>query len=129
MSLLDQARTDLSSILGDTVGGFSVDVLVSAPDGRQEAVSGFFDDISERVEPDTGIVIAGRQTTVAIPIAALEAVSLIDIAGIHDDSETPWTVTFGTDVCGDQVFRVIRSNPDRTLGLFLCYLEPYSEAG
>ena len=62
---------------------------------------------------------------VSLRISSLVAAGLPVPAGIVDASLTPWLVSFD-DINGvGYTFKVVESNPDRTLGFVNCLLELY----
>lgn len=124
MNLRELAESDLSFILEDKVNGFGWDITITNPDGvSTDGLVGNSNDISQVIDPDTGQAVSGRSASVALRIS-----SLIDVGlpkGIADTNLKPWIVTFD-DINGNSFkFKVMQSNPDRTLGMITLLLEFY----
>jgi len=124
MSLRRTAEADLQFILEDGVFGFGWDITVSNPDCVSVDIVGYSNDVSEVIDPDTGMAVSGRVATVALRLSSLQ--DLIGIPqGIADSGSKPWIVEF-LDISGcSYKFKVFKTNPDRTLGIVTCILEPY----
>lgn len=128
MSLRQTAETDLGLIMEDETTGFSWPISVTAPDGSTASMSGFSNDISQTIDPDTGMAVSGRVASIAIRIGHITA----KLPGkglprnIADSTSKPWIVAFD-DINGNSfTFKVKASNPDRALGLVTCELELYT---
>ncbi len=125
MGLRDVAEQDLGAILEDSVMGFGWSIQVTDPDGLSKPLTGFSDDISQIIDPDTGEAVSGRLVSVALRISSLTAVGLALPVGIADSAIKPWVIEFD-DINGNPFkFKVAQSNPDRALGLVTCLLELY----
>ena len=125
MSLRLIAEQDLGLILEDTTTGFGYPIVITDPDGNSGAFTGFSDDISQIIDPDTGQAVSGRLASIAIRISQLYLKGLGMPKGIADSSSKPWIVEFD-DINGNPYkFKVDQSNPDRALGLLVCLLELY----
>tara|TARA_R100000808_G_C2155423_1_gene167861 strand:- start:9031 stop:9417 length:387 start_codon:yes stop_codon:yes gene_type:complete len=127
MSLRSAAEADLAFILEDGVMGFGWPIKVINPDGVAASFTGYSNDISAIIDPDTGQAVSGRLASVAIRISTLRASVLGDIPrGISDNLMKPWIVDFD-DINGlPYKFKVQQSNPDRALGIVTCLLEVYN---
>lgn len=129
MSLRAQAAADLLGILEDATGGFGWALTVTDPSGKTAALTGFSTDVGTSIDPETGIAVAARRASVAIPIARLTASGLGMPRAIADQASKPWLVTF-QDVGGtSHTYKVSQAMPDRTLGVVTCMLEAYRTAG
>lgn len=127
MSLRQLAETDLGNILEDGAYGFGWPITVTDPSGTQGQLTGFSDDISQVIDPDTGVAVSGRLASVALRISSLIAAGLTLPRGIADAANKPWLVEFN-DINGNPFkFKVEQSNPDRALGLVTCILEFYDD--
>ena len=126
MGLREQAEKDLGFILEDDSAGFPWDITIIDPDGLTSVgLKGFSDDISQLVDPDTGMLVSGRLATVAIRISTLYAQGFTLPRAVADHSSNPWVVQFN-DINGlAHTFKVRQSDPDRALGLTVCILEGY----
>lgn len=126
MGLRQIAEADLAVILEDSDTGFGWPIVVTSPTGAVAALTGFGDDISQLIDPDTGQAVSGRLASVAIRNSTLLSFSGMTLPkGIADENSKPWTVEFD-DINGNPWrFKVRESNPDRALGLTVCILELY----
>lgn len=122
MGLREIAEADLGAILEDAVAGFGWPIVLTDPTGTTQALTGFSNDISQLIDPDTGQAVSGRLASVALRISSL-ASGLPE--GIADATSKPWLVAFD-DINGNPfTFKVVKSNPDRALGLVTCLVEFY----
>jgi hypothetical protein len=122
------AEQDLGKILEDKVTGFGWDIKLTTPDGTVANLIGFSNDISQVVDPDTGLLVSARQASIAIRTALILAALPCDglPVGISDGAAKPWLVSFA-DINGyPHTFKVVKSNPDRAIGLVTCILEAYN---
>ena len=125
MSLRDIAEQDLSTILEDHVTGFGWAITVTDAAGLSVPLTGFSNDVSQAVDPETGQLVSGRIATVTLRIGLLTANGLALPVGVADPTIKPWLMTFD-DINGNSyTFKVSQSNPDRALGLVFCVLETY----
>lgn len=125
MNLLDQAAADLVTILSDTVGGFATPITVIDPDGNEATIGGFANDIGQQLDPETGLMMVGRQATVALPTRALRAADLGDPRGVADENARPWRVKLKLPASDRELmFKVTKTMPDK-LGCIVCFLKLY----
>ena len=125
MNLRLTAEQDLGAILEDGTMGFGWPIQVTDPSGLSVPLTGFSDDISQIIDPDTGEAVSGRLISVALRISSLTAAGFSLPVGISDAASKPWIIGFD-DINGNPfTFKVAQSNPDRTLGLVTCLLELY----
>jgi len=71
MSIRQLAESDLGAILEDSAMGFGWPITVTDPSGFSVGLIGFSDDISQVIDPDTGVAVSGRLATVALRISSL----------------------------------------------------------
>jgi len=127
MGLRQIAETDLGLILEDKDTGFGFDITITDPSGSTGTgpLTGFSDDISQIIDPDTGQAVSGRLASVAVRISLLTSVGLGLPRGIADAGSKPWLVQFD-DINGNPFkFKVAQSNPDRAAGVVVLLLELY----
>jgi hypothetical protein len=126
MNLRQQAEADLAFILEDSTTGFGWPITVTDPNGSSRPLTGSSNDIAQVVDPETGQVVSGRSASIALRVASLFEAGFNSLpVGISDRNSKPWLVAFD-DINGNpHTFKVIQSNPDRTLGLVTCILEAY----
>lgn len=128
MSLRTLAEADLGHILTDGVYGFGWPITLINPAGQEARLTGFSDDISQIIDPDTGQAVSGRLATIALWITEIYQCDFELPVGVHDGAKKPWLSKFD-DIHGrPYVFKVQQSNPDRALGLVVCQLEFYKNA-
>lgn len=125
MSLRTTAEADLGKILEDSTSGFGWPITITDPAGTSKSLTGFSNDISQIIDPDTGQAVSGRLASVALVISSLTAAGLGLPVGIADSGNKPWIIQFN-DLSGNVYkFKVSKSNPDRTIGMVTCLLELY----
>lgn len=126
MGLRQIAESDLGLILEDTVTGFGYSITLTDPSGTVRPLTGFSDDISQIIDPDTGQAVSGRLASAALRISSIISSGLTLPKGIADAGIKPWLVQFD-DINGNPyTFKVAQSNPDRALGLVTLLLELYA---
>jgi len=119
------AEQDLGKILEDDMYGFGWPIVVTDPEGRTANLIGRSNDVSQIIDTETGLVISGRSATVAIRIKLLTENNLGVPVGVAELEGKPWLVKFD-DVNGTSyVFKVSKTNPDRSIGMVTCVLENY----
>jgi len=152
MGLRQQAESDLSFILEDSVRGFGWPITVANPAGVSISLTGFSNDISQAIDPDTGMLVSGRSASCALRISTIYELGGCLVTecgeplaecgepqmeagnvkfglpiGIADHKSKPWTVTFDDILGKSHTFKVSQTNPDRSLGIITCMLEDYAE--
>lgn len=125
MSLREQAAADLVTFLEDDVTGFAWPITVTDPDGLSVAMKGFSTDIGETIDAETGMAVAGRRASVALPIRTLTANSLGVPRAIADGTGKPWVITFDDIEGNAHTFKVAEAMPDDAVGVVTCLLEAY----
>lgn len=78
------------------------------------------------IDLETGQLVTGRQAEVALPMGALTQAGFELPEHIASEAMKPWTVKFDDIEGTSHTFKVMRTAPDRTVGLVLCYLEAYA---
>ncbi len=125
MGLRQIAEADLKYTLEDGVYGFGWPIEITDPSGKQDTVVGYSNDISQAIDPDTGLVVSGRVASVAMRVSTLTALGFSIPEGIADSSKKPWVIDF-LDIGGaTHKFKIAQSDNDRSLGIVLCLLESY----
>lgn len=125
MSLRAQAALDARAILNDDVAGFGWPITITSPDGKTAQVKGFTSDISQTIDPQTGVAVVGRHATIAVSMASLAEVGLGIPAGVTSERLKPWVVAFADTAGALLTFKVQEAMPDRTVGVVVCHLEAY----
>jgi hypothetical protein len=125
MGLREVAATDLAKIVENIDTGFGWDITLTNPAGTSIPLKGVSDDISQAIDPDTGVMVSGRFASVGLVMQTIYDAGFVLPVGISDSSQRPWLVAF-SDINGfPYTFKVSESNPDRMLGLITCLLEAY----
>mgnify|MGYP006987896169 CR=1 FL=1 len=106
--------------------GFAWPIVVTNPDGRSVCLRGFSTDISDVIDLETGQLVSGRQAEVALPMAAVSKAGLELPQHVASEAGKPWLMKFEDIEGSSHTFKVLRTAPDRTVGLILCYLEAYA---
>lgn len=151
MSLRQLAESDLSVILEDDVYGFGWSIVLTNPSGVSIPLTGFSNDIAQVIDPETGQAVSGRSASCALRMSSITAggdlvtecnealaqcnepqmeagnVAFGFPQGIADSDSKPWIVTFLDINSSPHRFKVIQSNPDRTLGVLSCLLGLYEQ--
>lgn len=116
MGLLDQiAASDLRSILEDA-SGFGRRVIVTAPGGVSAELVGRINDISQVIDPETGMVVSGRSSTLTVALASLRDVGLSEPRAVQESGVEPWTVELLDGQPGQRNFVISGVRPDRSYG-------------
>lgn len=124
MGLREIAEADLALILENS-NDFGWPVTVTDPSGVVAGLTGYSNDISSVIDPDTGQLVSGRVASIALRISSLALAGLGIPRGIDNDTQKPWVVAFDDINGAAHTFKVQQSNPDRTLGIVTCLLESY----
>ena len=128
MGLRELAEADNRIILNDNTFGFGYPVVLTDPTGVVIPLTGLSNDISQVIDPDTGVAVSGRLATAALNINDIIAAGLTLPVGIADSKIKPWLITFA-DINGNvNTFKVSKSDPDRAIGMLICTLEFYKIA-
>lgn len=129
MGLREIAEADLAVTVEDLDGGFGWPITLTDPDGFSGSggqLVGLSNDISQIVDPDTGLAVSGRLATASIRISSITGLGFTSLpVSIASTMRKPWLVAFD-DINGNSyTFKVRESNPDRALGLIVLILEAY----
>lgn len=125
MGLIAQAAIDARAILEDSASGFGWPLVLTSPAGVVRNVTGFRTDVSEQVDPETQVIVSGRQASVTISLASLPELP----AAVPERSRRPWLVAFADVTTGEtHTFKVVEVLPDRALGVVVLRLEGYASA-
>lgn len=152
MSLRQLAESDLGVILEDGVRGFGWSIVLTNPSGASIPLTGFSNDIAQVIDPETGQAVSGRSASCVLRMSSITAlggnlatecneplaqcnepqmesgnVPFGFPQGIADSDSKPWVVTFLDINSSPHRFKVIQSNPDRTLGVLSCLLGLYEQ--
>lgn len=127
MGLREQAEADLAFIMEDRQTGFGWDIVLTSPSlVLYPQFTGFSTDISQAIDPETGLLISGRTASVALRLSSLYLRGIVQLPqAIPDKNSKPWVVEF-LDINGKPYkFCVIESRPDRALGVLVLMLGAY----
>ena len=122
MSLHTTVQSDLAAIMSDTTAGPGRTVVLTDPDNRSDSVACISNDISQVIDPETGVPVSGRSAVVSFLISDLTAAGFTIPVGVADEDIKPWRVGY-TDLFGTaHRFKILHADPDRTLGIVTCTL-------
>lgn len=125
MNLRTLAESDLAYLLEDSVNGFGWDITVTNPAGTSVALVGDAGDVGQMIDLDTGEIVSGRLAQVTLRLSSLATAGFGIPQGIEDPASKPWLMTFD-DINGNAyTFKVVRSFPDRKLGVVKVLLGVY----
>lgn len=125
MGLRQTAERDLGLILEDQSQGFGWPITLTNPEDVSVDFVGFSDDISQVIDPDTGVAVSGRMASIALRISSIYAAGFTLPVGVADSGSLPWVVSFNDINGNSHLFKISKSNPDRAAGLLTCLLELY----
>lgn len=125
MSLRQQAAAYARAFLEDSASGFGWPVTVTDPDGNTGELTGYWNDISHSIDPQTGLLVSGRTASVVLSLASLTAAGLGAPHAIADGAKRPWLIEVADLTGNPQTFKVREANPDNALGIIVCVLEGY----
>jgi hypothetical protein len=121
VSLRQQAAADFLTIAEDT-SGFGWPITVTNPSGQTLAMTGLSTDVGNTIDPETGVLVAGRKASVALSVKRLEDAGLGIPTNEADPKRKPWVVVFN-DIGGTaRTYAVLNVMPDRALGCVTCEL-------
>jgi len=122
--LRETAEADLAGILEDPLG-FGWPIVLTDPNTNVRSFTGFSNDIAQVIDPETGVAVNGRRISVALRTSSIIASGLSLPRGVPRENTRPWVVSFA-DLAGKvSKFKVVESDPDRTLGVVILHLELY----
>lgn len=122
MGLRAIAAADAKAILEDSGNsGFGWPLTLTSPAGVVSPHVGFATDVAESVDPETGLAVTGRRSSVAIALSSLAELP----AAVHDRARRPWLVAVADVSLAAAVWKVVEVRPDRALGIVVLFLEAY----
>jgi hypothetical protein len=130
MGLRDEQAAGAREFIEDAAAGFGWPIIVRDPEQRSAVLNGLARDISQIIDPQTGMVVTGREATVTLSIAALTAAGFSTLPkAVAEGGRFPWVIRFNDTEGRRHTFAVREGRPNRTLGFVVCSLEAYSGAG
>ena len=128
MNLRELAEADLAKTLEDGAIGFGYPIILTSPDKVSKTLTGYSNDISFSIDPDTGLAVSSRVASVALRISSLIAAGFVTLPeAIQNDTLKPWIVQFNDLSNNPFIFKVQEGHPDRGLGIITCTLEIYRD--
>ena len=122
MALRDIANADLREIVNDDDTG-GVDCVITDPNGATASFKVFYNDIHQSIDPGTGDIVTGRQSTIAVLINELIDEGFDGIEGVVDSDSKPWLVTISDANGVSYTHKVAESYPDNSIGIMVLMLE------
>lgn len=125
MNLRELATADHRLIVEDVAGGFGRELTFVDPGGVSAIINGFWNDIGQSLDLQSGQLIAVTVAFVRVTLGALIAGNLGVPEAIADKKRKPWVVSF-KDMAGRQHdYKINKVFVDRTMNAVDCYLENY----
>ena len=123
MNLRELAASDAALFVEDNAAGFGFPLTLTNPDGGSLAMAGLANDVFTKIDPETGMMVAGRSASVTLSMKTLETACFGQPRGVSDSSSRPWIVEID-DVLGNcHRFKISLTQPDLTIGVIVCHLE------
>jgi hypothetical protein len=124
MSLRELLEQDLQHTLEDA-SSFGWPITFITPSGTEIYMYGQTSDISQIIDPDTGVAISGRSAHVTARLSRFYDSGAGLPSGVVEQGKLSWLCRFN-DINGiTYTFKVSKSEPDRTIGIVTCMLEAY----
>lgn len=118
------AVADAKAILENSVSGFGQSVVLTSPAGVAATLTGKATDVSESIDPETGLAVAGRRASVALSLLSLPVLP----EAVHEPERRPWLVSFVGASGVAATWKVAEVRPDRRVGVVVLILEGYAAA-
>lgn len=125
MNLRELAALDHRAIVEDDTAGFGREIDLTSPAGIQAALVGFWNDIGQEINVETGAAVSGRVASVRLANAALREAGFSLPRVIADNDERPWIVSFKGMGGRDHRFKIVEVRTDRSIDGVDCLLETY----
>ncbi len=120
MSLRSQVLVDVKAIIENTLD-WGQAIALTDPAGVTTNLTGLTGDISRIIDPDSGLIVKGKQLHVTLFINSLPAGSRPE--GQGDLSLKPWLVSFNNISSGTPTqYVVLTTDPDDSMGTLICEL-------
>ena len=128
MSLRLEIEADLAETMEDEDCGFAWPItLIDPGQNTSSGLYGLSTDISQAIDPDTGLLMTGRSASVSLRMSTLKSQGFSIPRGIADETLKPWVVKFN-DILGTEcTFKIFKTEPDYAMGLVVCFLENYDD--
>ncbi len=123
MNLRELAAADHRSIVEDVTGGFGREITFTDPVGKTGIIKGFWNDIGQTIDPNTGSLVAGTTAFVRVTMAALRTAGLGVPVALADGN--PWVVEYNDMAGRKHRCKVREVRKDRSFDAVDCYLETY----
>lgn len=130
MSLREIAEKDLKFILENDTGGNRYPLTIIDPNGYQSVnqIYGCSNDISQMIDPETGMLVSGRNATVTIRVNHLITEGYTDLPEVeHDSGLKPWVIKMDDLQGNTHTFTIRSAMPDKTVGIITLILELYDD--
>lgn len=129
MNIRDLAAQDFLNIVNDQNSGFGVPVALISPDGNAQPLSGLTTDISSYLDPETGVLVAGRVASVTFANNAIREAGFSEMpVAVADSNKRPWVVCFRDPEGIPYLFKVVKAMPDRAISGIVLELEVYKRS-
>lgn len=125
MNLRELAALDHQAIVEDAAAGFGRSITLVSPQGEQADLTGYWNDIGQQIDADTGTMVSGRVASVRLAAAAVRAAGFSLPRGIADADAKPWLVLFTGMGGREHKYKVVEVRTDRSIDGVDCFLETY----
>ncbi len=116
MSLREVAARDFARFTSN-LNEFGHRFTVTSPDGTVYSdIRGLSQDIGASIDPDTGMLVAGRTSSVSVNMQQFRDRGVTDIPKlVLDDSEKPWRFEWHAVDGNTYLFAIRQAIPDRSI--------------
>lgn len=125
MGIRELANRHHRAILNNSSTGGGWPFTITDPDGKTRPLTGWSNDISSLIDPDTGQAVSGRHATVTMSMEDLEEQGFDLPKGENFSNAKPWLIGWN-DLRGNAyTFKISSADPDRTINSVTCILEAW----
>jgi hypothetical protein len=125
MNLRELAALDHRAIVEDSIAGFGREIMLVSPAGLQATLVGFWNDIGQEIDVESGAAVSGRVASVRLANGAVRAAGFSLPRGIADSDSRPWIVSFKGMGGREHKFKIVEVRTDRSIDGVDCFLETY----
>lgn len=110
---------------------FDLPIKLTSPEGIVYQLTGYATEISQGLDPQTGVMVRADKASIAFSILTFLALggSREKLPyGVAESEKLPWVVEI-TDIVGEvKTYKVKDSYPDHAIGVQVCILENYGRS-
>ncbi len=125
MNLRELAAADHRLLVEDVADGFGRELTFVDPKGTTGTVNGYWNNIGQAIDLQSGTLVAGTVAFVRVTLGALAENGFGIPEAIADKTRKAWTVSF-QDMAGRRHdYKINEVRVDRSVNAVDCYLENY----